>query len=197
MTSKPVRGLEGWALVGWTGVALILIGTGVFAAFGTEGEGWRMQIRATARVSGGLFLGAFLAAPLRRLVPNEATGWLLRNRRAVGVSVGLAHAAHAVAIAVYVRLTGHESDPGTFAAALLAYAFLAAMVATSFDPTAAALGRKNWRRLHLTGLYYLWFVFGFTFGGTAAAGDPVSTGYAALYVLALPLRLWGLRGRSL
>jgi len=192
-----VRGLEGWAFVGWTAAVLVVVGAGVFAAHGTGGEGWRLQIRASARVSGAIFLAVFLAAPLRRLRPNEATGWLLRNRRALGVSVGLSHTVHAVAIAMFVRLTGHESPVGTLVAAGVAYAFLAAMVATSFDATAAWLGRRRWRRLHLTGLYYLWFVFGFTFAGTAAGGDPVSAGYAVAYALALPLRLVGLRGRRL
>ena len=108
----------------------------------------------------------------------------------------MAHLAHGVAIAVFVRMTGHESPLGTLIAALLAYLFLALMVATSFDATAAALGRRSWRALHRTGLYYLWFVFGFTFGGTAATGDAVSAGFALAFVLALPLRLVGLRGRA-
>jgi DMSO/TMAO reductase YedYZ heme-binding membrane subunit len=197
MSRRRVRGLEGWAVVGWTAVALAVVGAAVFAAHGTGGEGWRLQIRASARVSGALFLAVFLAAPLRRLRPNDLTAWLLRNRRGLGVSVGLAHTVHAVAIAVYTKLTDFEPEPGTLVAAGLAYAFLFAMVGTSFDATAAALGRRNWRRLHWTGLYLLWFVFGFTFFGTGAAGDPVSAGYAAAYGLALPVRLVGLRGRRL
>ncbi|MBW2445429.1 MAG: hypothetical protein JRG83_05850 [Deltaproteobacteria bacterium] len=196
MSQKRLRGFEGWAVVGWTALAVALVGAAVFAAFGTEGEGWRMQIRATARISGALFLAAFLASPLRRMRPNEATGWLLRNRRGLGVSVGLSHTAHAVAILVLTRVTGHGATIETPDAAGIAYVFLAAMVATSFDSTAAALGRRNWRRLHLAGLYYLWFVFGFTFGSMATAGDAVSTAYAVAYVLALPVRLVGLRGRS-
>jgi len=189
------RGLEGWAVVGWTALVVAILGAAVFAVFGTGSEGWRMQIRTTARVSGALFLAAFLAAPLRRLRPDDVTAWLLRNRRGLGVSVGVAHAAHGLAIVVFVRLTGHETPVATLVAALSAYAFLAAMVATSFDATARALGRRWWRRLHRTGLYLLWLVFGFTFAGAAAA-DPVSATYAALYVLALPLRLYGLRGRA-
>jgi len=190
-----VYGLEGWAVVGWAALVLCGVAAGVFEAHGAGSEGWRMQIRATARISGALFLAAYLAAPLRRLRPDRATAWLLRNRRGLGVSVGLVHAAHGVAIAVFVRQTGHETPPATLAAALLAYAFLAAMVATSFDSTAAALGRRNWRRLHRTGLHYLWLVFGATFAGSALAGDPVSAAYAGAYALALPIRGWGLRGR--
>lgn len=197
MSRERGRGFEGFALVGWTAALVVIVGTAVFAAHGTGGEAWRLQIRASARISGAIFLAVFLAAPLRRLRPNDATAWLLRNRRGLGVSVGLAHAVHAAAIAVFVRLTGHESDPFTLVAAGVAYAFLAAMVATSFDATAAVLGRRNWRRLHLAGLYYLWFVFGFTFGGTAASGDIVSGSYAVAYVLALPIRIVGLRGRRL
>ena len=97
---------------------------------------------------------------------------------------------------MFTRLTGHESDAGTLTAALVAYAFLAAMVATSFDRTAALLGRTLWRRVHVTGLYYLWLVFGFTFFGGAMAGSVVSGAYAVAYALALPVRLVGLRGRS-
>jgi len=187
--------LSGWPIVGWATLATALVAASVFSLHGTGDEGWRHLIRATARVSGSFFLAVFVAAPLRRRFPNAATGWLLRNRRQLGVSVGVAHALHGVAIAVFVRRTGHETPAGTLAAALLAYAFLAAMVATSFDRTAAALGRTAWKRLHRTGLYYLWFVFGFTFAGAGAAGDPVSAGFAVAYGLALPLRWWGLRVR--
>jgi hypothetical protein len=195
--SREERAPEGWPIVGLAAVVVAAAAAAVFGLYGTEAEGWRMLIRTTARISGLVFLAVFLAAPLRRLRPDRATAWLLRNRRFLGVSVGVAHAAHAVAIAVFVRLTGHETPAGTLAAALLAYAFLAAMVATSFDRTAAALGRRAWRRLHVTGLYYLWFVFGFTFGGAASAGDAVSGAFALLYALAFPLRWWGLRGRAL
>src|SRR5258705_5730213 len=44
-----------------------------------------------------------------------------------------------------------------------AYAFLAAMTATSFDRSAAWLGPRRWRRLHTTGAWVIWFVFTATF----------------------------------
>lgn len=186
---------EGWTLVGW---ATLLVAAAAFAGFALHGsgaEGWRQLIRATARISGVLLLAAFLAAPLRRLARNAATAWLLRNRRALGVSVGVSHLVHAVAIAMYMRLGDFEPDAFTLVAAGIAYVFLAAMVATSFDATARWLGRSAWRRLHVSGLYYLWFVFGFTFFGGAMAGDPIAAGFAGVFVLALPVRLFGLRAR--
>ena len=67
-----------------------------------------------------------------------------------------------------------------------ACALLAAMVATSFDATASALGRRRWRQLHVTGLYYLWFVLTQTF---ATAGHPLSAVMAIVGLAALGLRI--------
>ena len=64
-------------------------------------------------------------------------------------------------------------DPVGYAAATSAasyifggigYAFIIAMAATSFDRSAAALGPRAWRRLHLIGGYYLLFQFTMWFG---------------------------------
>jgi hypothetical protein len=38
------------------------------------------------------------------------------------------------------------------------------MSATSFDRTAALIGPRAWRTLHLVGGYYLWFQFMVSFG---------------------------------
>ena len=36
---------------------------------------------------------------------------------------------------------------------------IAAMTATSFDRSAAWLGPRRWKRLHTTGVYYIWIIF--------------------------------------
>ena len=41
----------------------------------------------------------------------------------------------------------------------LAYVFIAAMAATSFDAAVTWLGRPRWQRLHTIGAYYIWFIF--------------------------------------
>ena len=78
------------------------------------------------------------------------------------------HGIHAVAIACFAVM-----DPAGYAAATSAasyifggigYAFIIAMAATSFDRSAAALGPRAWRILHLTGGYYLCFQFMVSFG---------------------------------
>ena len=64
-------------------------------------------------------------------------------------------------------------DPAAYAAATsiasyifggIGYAFIIAMTATSFDRTAALLGARAWRMLHLVGGYYLLFQFMVSFG---------------------------------
>jgi DMSO/TMAO reductase YedYZ heme-binding membrane subunit len=46
----------------------------------------------------------------------------------------------------------------------IGYAFIIAMTATSFDLTAAAIGPRAWRMLHLAGGYYLLLQFMVAFG---------------------------------
>ena len=64
-------------------------------------------------------------------------------------------------------------DPAGFAAAMslascifggIGNIVIIAMTETSFDRTAAAIGPRAWRRLHLAGGYYLLFQFMISFG---------------------------------
>ncbi|MGF6426203.1 hypothetical protein [Bradyrhizobium elkanii] len=158
---------EGWRLFGL--LTLTLIGLSIWIAamrqFEVEGV---LVIRFTARTSLLFFCLAFSAAALARLWPNAWTHWQCRNRRYLGVTFAASHAIHAVAIAGFATL-----DPPGFAAATSAvsyifggigYAFIIALTATSFDRTAAMLGPRAWRRLHLIGGYYLLLQFMVSFG---------------------------------
>ncbi len=126
-----------------------------------------MAIRATARTSVVLFTLAFAASALRRRWPNAATAWLLRNRRQLGVSFAASHFVHLLLIIAVAgwTLEGFLTvrPMVTIVGGGLAYVFLALMTLTSFDTTAAWLGPRNWRRLHVTGGYYNWFIFAQSF----------------------------------
>jgi DMSO/TMAO reductase YedYZ heme-binding membrane subunit len=159
---------EGWRL--FAALTLTLIGLSIWIAGMRQFEvdGVRMVIRFTARTSLLLFCLAFSAAALARLWPNGWTRWLRRNRRALGVSFAASHGIHAVAIACFAAM-----DPAGFTGATnlasyifggIGYAFIIAMTATSFDRTAAAIGPRAWRGLHLTGGYYLLLQFMVSFG---------------------------------
>jgi sulfoxide reductase heme-binding subunit YedZ len=159
---------EGWRL--FAALTLILIGLSVWVAGMRQFEvdGISMVIRFTARTSLLLFCLAFSASALARLWPNAWTRWQRRNRRQLGVSFAASHGLHAIAIMAFASM-----DPTGFAAATsaasyifggLGYAFIIAMTATSFDRSAAALGPRAWRTLHLVGGYYLLLQFMVSFG---------------------------------
>jgi DMSO/TMAO reductase YedYZ heme-binding membrane subunit len=168
MASSRQSWIEGWRLFAALTLTLIALCLWIAAMRHFEVDGVRMVIRFTARTSLMLFCLAFSAAALARLWPNAWTQWQRRNRRYLGVSFAGSHALHAVAIAVFARM-----DPAGFAGATnlasyvfggIGYAFIIAMAATSFDRTAAAIGPRAWRILHLAGGYYLWFQFMVSFG---------------------------------
>jgi len=159
---------DGWRL--FAVLALTLVGLSVWIAGirQFEVDGVRMVIRFTARTSLLFFCLAFSGAALARLWPNAWTRWQRRNRSYLGVTFAASHAIHAVAIACFAVM-----DPPGYAAATsiasyvfggIGYAFIIAMTVTSFDRTAAAIGARAWRMLHLSGGYYLLFQFMVSFG---------------------------------
>jgi DMSO/TMAO reductase YedYZ heme-binding membrane subunit len=88
------------------------------------------------------------------------TAWLLANRRYVGGALAASHTVHLLAIAVVARLDPtFTRSAGTLIGGGLAYALLYAMAATSSDSAVARLGRRRWKALHTTGMYYLWLLF--------------------------------------
>jgi hypothetical protein len=159
--------MNGWPIVGWAALAVSAIVAVIFAVEGTGAEGLGMAIRATARTSVVLFTLAFAAAGLRRRWPNATTAWLLRNRRQLGVSYAASHLIHLLLILTLAGWTVHGfvtvRPMITIVGGGIAYVFIALMTATSFDTTAAWLGPRRWRRLHVTGAYYNWFIFAQSF----------------------------------
>jgi sulfoxide reductase heme-binding subunit YedZ len=159
---------DGWQL--FAALTLILIALSVWIAGMRQFEvdGVRMVIRFTARTSLLLFCLAFSAGALARLWPVPWTRWQRRNRRYLGVSFAASHGIHAVAIVCFAAMAPADYMAATSAATYLfggiGYAFIIAMTATSFDRTAAAIGPRAWRILHLAGGYYLWFQFMVSFG---------------------------------
>ena len=77
------------------------------------------------------------------------------------------------------------AKPAELIPGFIAYVFLAAMTATSFDRTAAWLGKKRWRLLHTVGSWWIWFVFTAKYTTYVTRG----TGYVviaiALYAIAI------------
>jgi methionine sulfoxide reductase heme-binding subunit len=167
-SSERQNWFEGWRLFAILTLILAALCAGLAGIRDFDVNGVRMVVRFTARTSLLFFCLAFSAAALAQLRPNAWTRWQRRNRRYLGVTFAASHALHAIAIIAFATM-----DPAGFAAATnlasyvfggIGYAIIAAMTVTSFDRTAAAIGPRGWRILHLTGGYYLLLQFTVSFG---------------------------------
>lgn len=188
--------MNGWPIVAWTSLLLWGVFFAVFAFAGSDEEGLRLLVRATARSALAFFLLAYTASALRRLWPSPPTRWLLRNRRQLGVSFGIGLAIHGLSIGMLALLLGDafEASAATLALGGLAFALSAVMLATSFDRSAAWLGPRLWNRLHRFGMYWIWFIFTATLAPTVGH-QPIHAGMVALLLGALALRLVARRAR--
>jgi hypothetical protein len=190
------RWFQGWRLVGVASALLLASQALLLAAGGTDEAGLRLAVRVSAQIAVALFLLVFVAAPARRFWQNDATRWLLRNRRYLGVTFAVAHFAHLFDILLLATLLGNafEMNAATLYGGGLAYALLALMVATSFDRTAHWLGPRAWKWLHRAGLYWLWFIFMQSYTGRALE-MPAYIPFAAAVWGALALRIAAWRAR--
>jgi putative exporter of polyketide antibiotics len=183
---------NGWTLTGMLSLAVSLTAVGIAAAHQFDVEGMRAVIRATARTSLLLFCLAFSAAALHRLWPNGWTRWQRQNRRYFGVAFGVSHGVHAIAIVSLIlvapELFGSAASIDMLVFGGLGYAFIVAMVATSFDRTAALLGPRAWRILHRVSAHFIWLSFVATFGKRTGA-NPVYWSFIAVLLAVMALRL--------
>jgi methionine sulfoxide reductase heme-binding subunit len=192
--------LQGWRLVAAAAAVLSLMAVGLVLA-SPDVAGVRSVIRWTARTSLVLFLLTFTASAAWRRWPSAWTRWQLANRRYLGLSFAVSHGVHLIAIIVFAQIApmafDQASNPQTRFVGEIGYAFIFAMTATSFDTTAAWLGRRAWKILHSTGAWYLWFVFLLSYASRAVHDPHYSIGVAAalvaLAVRTVPVRRFAAR----
>lgn len=182
--------LQGWRLVGTVAVLILSAALALFLLQEQSVEGARMVIRFTARTSLLLFCFAFSASALYRLWPNGVTRWQRENRRFLGVSFAVSHGVHALGIVAFALLDPlqyHEQVP-TLLPGLIGYMFIVLMTATSFDRSAAWIGRRNWKILHTVGSYCLWLAFVNAVGKRALV-DPFCWPFLIALLTVVVLRL--------
>ena len=136
-------------------------------------------------------------ASLRHSARSDWAQWLRANRRYLGVSFALSHTLHLVLLILLGRVSQEFVD-NTSAATIygggLAYVFLFAMTATSFDRSAAWLGARRWHLLHKVGAYYIWFIF-FQSYAPRALVSPFYIPFAAVLIADIGVRIWATRKR--
>jgi methionine sulfoxide reductase heme-binding subunit len=108
-------------------------------------------------------LAAFLASSLVRLWPSGATRWLLANRRYVGLSFSAGMLWHLSIVSYFLSKFGNHLALRDLSLDVVGLALLGAMTITSFSPFRSLITPVNWRRLHTTGIYILWFLPTFFF----------------------------------
>ncbi|MBT8100784.1 MAG: hypothetical protein KJO82_13595 [Gammaproteobacteria bacterium] len=131
-------------------------------------------LKLTARLSFLIYLVIFIARPLRQMLANRLTRWLVKERRSLGIAFAAMHTVHLGLIFTLHDFASLLARPilGT-AVGATAYSLMYLMLITSFDAPARAIGPKNWRRLHKTGLFFIGFVFVATL--LPEPGQPVYT----------------------
>jgi methionine sulfoxide reductase heme-binding subunit len=186
------RWLQGYRLVfGLIGLSVLAIAVGPLSSGFTE-RGLRQATRWTVGIGAVVFVFAFVASSANTLLRSTFTKWLLRNRRYVGLGFGGIHLVHAACFltlaflypASFWRTTSMVSIVG----GSVGYVWLLAMIATSFDRTTRAIGRRAWTILHKSGMYVLWGILVFSYVGRLSR----SSSYAAMVALlgsALVLRV--------
>jgi sulfoxide reductase heme-binding subunit YedZ len=161
-------------------------------------DGVRQLIRVTARTSLVFFCLAYVAQAAFLLWPGQATRWLRLHRRQWGWLLVVSHTLHAFAIAAFVLMEPvlfmQRTPMVTIVTGGVAFVWLWLMGATSFDRSAAWIGRTAWARLHTWGSHYLWLSF------MVAYAKRIPQGLVYLVPVMLLLAVLGLRwwsGRAL
>lgn len=194
-TAAPTRSAT---RTGFAGSRIVYTAIAVFGAMcallffapGGGEEGVRLAIRATARTTVALFVVIFCASALRRRWPRPATSWLMRNRRYLGLSAAVSHAYHlAFILALYGIGTSEETPISTVVGGGFGFLLLFLMAATSNDVSQRRLGR-NWRRLHLLGIWTVWIIFAVSYLPRAMSGGAIGAVASAALVASLLLRVW-------
>jgi DMSO/TMAO reductase YedYZ heme-binding membrane subunit len=156
------RTFEGWKVTAACALAVALLCGVALLAYGTGEAGLRSAVRTTARTSVAIFLVTFAASSLNALARTSLTKWMLRNRKHLGLGFAVSHLTHAAfllaLIATEPAFRAGFSLTGS-AGGLTAYAFLLAMIVTSFDGPKRRLGPRAWKILHKVGMYGIWVVF--------------------------------------
>lgn len=191
--------LKGWVFTRNCAAVLTILFAATLAANGTDEDGIRALVRRTAQTSVVLFSAAFAASSLRQVWRSPLSTWLIKNRRYVGVSFAYSHIWHLAALIALTQVSPDFTgtvETLTLAGGGFAYLLLIAMAITSNDRAVAALGAKNWGRLHKLGVYLLWILFFQSYAGRVAAGMWIYALPTALLVVVMGIRAYAWRQSS-
>jgi methionine sulfoxide reductase heme-binding subunit len=160
------RGLRSWRLFWLLAlVTSVAIGLGLPATDFHTARGMEPIIIRSVRCALPCFLIAFTASSFAALWPGRFTRWLLSNRRYFGLAFAFGMAWHFSFVGYYFVMFGKPFGNKLIAMDATGAAFLLALTLTSFRFGSRHLSGANWKRLHKTGVYYIWLVALYIYSG--------------------------------
>ena len=200
----PASFQERWGLFSLLVFIASIVVAGCWFITDLSGEQeYRHMIRVSVRCSLPLLLMAFAASALSRLWPGEASAWLVSNRKYVGLAFSAVMLWQILFIVLLVSTGAPLFPPGPAAlfivSDLIGYTLLLSMTVTSFEMFRQRMSPVAWKRLHRTGIYYIWviYLYSFPIGIYFSRHDNLEiAGYGFLFLVTLAaglLRLlaWG------
>jgi len=140
---------------------------------------------------------AFTASSVAILWPSRTTRWILANRRYIGLAFAFGMSWHFAFVAYFLLTFGYHMRSIDLTLDIIGLCFLIAMTLTSFPRFARRLSVANWRRLHRTGIYTLWFLPTFFFlDDYLRDHEPLYLGMLGVLFAALALRFLAWRHAS-
>ncbi|MEH6591964.1 MAG: hypothetical protein V7746_17005 [Halioglobus sp.] len=156
------KALNEWRLLGLIAlpisVAVIITMMGLDLS---QAESVSSMIQFSVRCSVPWLYLAFAASSVYALFPGEASRWLLRNRKIMGLCFAAGMAWQLLFIVWLVTVHSDYFANEVYVLrdlieGLLGYAFLIAMIITSFKAGRSLIKPKQWKLLHKSGIYFLW-----------------------------------------
>lgn len=185
--------LHGWNITYWVGGLILLAVTLFLVSSPWNADSILVAIRSTGRSSLFLFSLAFTASSVYYFWKAPFSKWVLQNRRYIGVSFAASHFIHLGLITlvsvVFPEPFLEDQAPSQWIFGGIGYVFIALMALTSSDKAQHRLGMKNWKKLHLIGGYYLWFVFFMTYIKHTKIAPGFYTPFLVFTIAVLLLRL--------
>ncbi|MFN2100802.1 hypothetical protein [Altererythrobacter sp. MF3-039] len=129
-----------------------------------EVEKWGLAASWTARVGFPLLIAAYIARPLTQLWKHDLPKALLKRRKWFGLGFATSHTIHLYALFTALAVAGQGMDLLTILGGGGAYAIMYVMAFTSNQRSMQALG-KWWKRIHLVGIHWLWFIYAQSYFG--------------------------------
>ena len=141
-------------------VSLVMV-SGMLRVDLSSAEAVSSMIQLSVRCAVPLLFLAFSASSLQILFPGSFSRWLLRNRKIIGLCFAAAMAWQLFFILwlVGIHTEYYVSDVYVLSdvvEGVLGYTFLIAMVLTSFKFGRSRMTSRQWKRLHTSGIYWLW-----------------------------------------